>query len=288
MDTSNDNMLMQVRQEHADQISSLQQIMKELEESNRRLVASEALKSRFLSNIRNEINNPLTVVIGAAANMLRSEDPVLMRGQASLIYRESQLLSFQLENIFMAAELEAGELQPGLHPIAVDSLLQVVLDTFCTESDEKQLDIQLSTELSDEPFYCDEQMLRMVFCNMIHNAIKFSPEQKPVIINARVENQVLHLSVTDRGKGIPVESFDQVFDRFRQLDEGPCKTYQGHGLGLSITKALVEVLGGSINIQSVLEQGTSLVVEIPSGMDPGDAGMEHNEFFGEEDGLETF
>ena len=143
MEPLTDQELIKILQNHFARVSGLKELMAELEESNQKLVRSEALKSRFLSNIRNEINNPLAVVLGVATNMSLTNDPAALQEQAQLIRREAHQLSFQLENIFSAAELEAGEVAPSAHHLSVSSIIEQILDDFGAFMEEKQITVQL-------------------------------------------------------------------------------------------------------------------------------------------------
>ncbi|MBN2161691.1 MAG: HAMP domain-containing histidine kinase [Pontiellaceae bacterium] len=290
MEPLNDQELIQLLQQHFERVSGIHQVMDELKESNRKLMESEALKSRFLSNIRNEINNPLAAVLGVAANMANTADPDALKTQAALISREAHNLSFQLENIFSAAELEAGELIPTSHKVSVISIIQQVLDDFESLISEKELEVELSTSpnIEEKTVFSDERMLRTVFANLIHNAINFSNRTQPIYIRIEQDNRCLLFSVRDHGIGIAPQDQSLIFDRFRQLDEGRCKAHQGHGLGLSVTQAILEQMGGRIEIESKPGEGTCFSITIPYAAEGEDLGPEGNELLFMEEDTETF
>jgi signal transduction histidine kinase len=270
-------------------VEDLQQIALELEVVNRRLRESEALKGQFLSNIRNEINNPLAVIIGAAFNCMQASDPAQLQPLAQLIYKESQLLSFQLENIFAAAEMEAGDDRPSLTQVNIKSVINSQIDSFHLMAQEKELEINLSPQDDDLPFCTDEAKLKLVIANLIHNAIKFSGPRQTITISLHSTPSHLQLCVQDQGIGIAHDHFDYIFDRFRQIDEGRCKEYQGHGLGLAVVKAILDQLGGSITLKSAPGKGSAFIIQLPQASETTiiqDLGFDGNEvFFDDEDGI---
>jgi len=265
-------------------VSGLQQITTELEGVNRRLLESEDVKSRFLSNIRNEINNPMAVVIGASAHLMTIDNLDSAHLLGKMIYRESQNLNFQMENIFMAAELEAGDDSLTFLTVNIESIIEDVLDSLRDVVEEKQISIvrtyKEKEDADSHPFFrTDKQKIAVVLENLLHNAMKFCDENKSVTIDFSITPNGLMLAISDEGIGIAPEDHALVFDRFRQLDEGLLKGHAGQGLGLCITKAIVDVLGGTITIDSSLGEGASFIIQIPDCSAEEDADFDGKEEF---------
>ena len=275
-------------------MSSQDLVMKELEETNERLLESEAVKSKFLSNIRNEINNPLSGVMAAASCLENITDLSAAHQMAGLILKESEKLNFQMENIFLAAELEAGVCSPGCHRIDIKAIIGEIIESIQYAIEESGVSVEYTVnDVHAAEFFTDEQMLRSVVVNLLHNSIKFGTPGTRSHMELSFDGEFLTLVVTDHGRGIPKESQSQVFGRFRQVEEGPCKPYMGQGLGLSIVSSLLDLLGGTVKIESVLGEGTVVTVTIPTSSSSESIGLYGNELlfdedFTEEDGLETF
>lgn len=239
-----------------------------LEELNRKLVESEELKSSFLSNIRNEINNPLTSVMALSELLADGDgapDTETLKSIAGLIHRDAFSLNFQLRNVFAAAELEAGEAAPSFMNTDIESVLKDSIASLSGRAEDKKVKIEfaITEEVKAAAFRTDAEKLHRIFLNLLANAIEFSPEGGEVRASASLESGALVISVRDSGPGIDKKDHDAVFERFRQLESGATKHHAGHGLGLSIVKASVELLGGEIAVESAVGKGSVFVVRLP-------------------------
>jgi signal transduction histidine kinase len=258
-------------------VANLQAMTQNLEAVNEKLRQSESLKSDFLSNIRNEINNPLMSIMGMAKQIVdRKADADTTRTMAGTIYHEAFDLDFQLRNIFAAAEIEAGETTVSVAQVNVTALVRGLIAAFGHKAAEKRLTVEF--EPGEEPltFKTDPDKLQKALSNLLVNAIAFNREDKRVTVRAWREKARLNISIADEGLGIPETDRKKVFDRFVQLDTGIRKRHKGHGLGLSITKAVIEMLDGTVTLAgaegkgcvftvSIAELGTDRAVDVTSG-----------------------
>jgi signal transduction histidine kinase len=269
-------------------LNDLQVMTKKLEKLNKRLQESEAMKSNFLSNIRNEINNPLASIMGLSKQILSIDDiPEQVVSVANMIYAESFALDFQLMNIFLAAEIEAGESVLSISKVEIKTLLKHAIYSLAHRIEEKNVKVEVISDIKGKCiFNTDPEKLRAVLMNLLANAIEFSYDGQQVNINADMKDRQLNISVEDFGKGISKEDQNEIFDRFKQLEMGTRKSHRGHGLGLSITKALVELLDGNISFSSEPGKGCVFSTSIPeAAVEPGMEAYseEGNEFIFEED-----
>lgn len=270
----------------------LQELNKELQVVNKKLEESEALKSHFISNITNEIINPFTSIIGLAKHILsvNKEDWKTVISMVALIHSEAFTLDFQLRNIFVAAKIEAGEIYPEILNVDIRTLINNLLEAFRLEAKKKKLSLELELDdeikKGDEVFYfkTDPEKLKLVLSNLLSNAIKFSFEGQRIVIRIwKVQNN-LNISVQDFGTGITEENQKKIFDRFKRLDTGINSLNRGHGLGLSINKAILDLFNGKIEIQSKLGEGSTFIISIPeSSADVAGFSTDGNEFLFEEE-----
>jgi two-component system, OmpR family, phosphate regulon sensor histidine kinase PhoR len=249
-------------------------LLKQLKLLNRQLQAAEKMKTHFLSNIRNEINNPFGSILCLSENIIKLDasqfDTVI--SMASLIHREAFKLHFQLQNIFTAADLEAGEVT--LLPARVDvrSLIEHVLASFQSTILQKSLQVKVQEEPANGQwqiaetkllFRTDAGKLTLILSNLLANAISFSEQGETIEVTWSFQKDVLQILVADNGRGIKERNQDIIFNRFTQLDGTSTRQHGGHGLGLSVVKALLEMMEGCIIVNSEIRQGSVFVVTIP-------------------------
>ena len=260
-------------------LSDLREMTEKLELMNTKLQESEALKGHFLSNIRNEINNPLTSIMGLSQQCLCNQgESERCIATARMIYHEAFSLDFQLQNIFVAAELEAGEINPAYARVDVSTIIDRVVEALEYQINEKNILVRADRE-RPLVYSTDARMIRLILINLLGNAVEFGSEGGNVDISAKADNKKLELVVRDNGEGIPKEAQNSIFDRFRQLETGTTKSHRGHGLGLSIVRALVEMLGGTLKLKSDKGHGCSVTITLPHpDVDVQDVAREGNLF----------
>jgi signal transduction histidine kinase len=261
-------------------VANLRTMTQNLEAVNEKLRQSESLKTDFLSNIRNEINNPLTSIMGLTKQIVdKKSDADRAREIAGMIYHEAFDLDFQLRNIFAAAELEAGEIISSVALVDVAGLVRNQRAAFAHKAAEKKVSLNFQCVSPDGDgitFKTNPEWLQKVISNLLANAIEFCHEGKNVTLRVWLEGVRLNIAIADEGPGIPEADRKKVFDRFVQLDTGVRKRHKGHGLGLSIVKALVGMLNGSIVLAdnngngcvftvSLAEMETGGLVDVTSG-----------------------
>ena len=239
-------------------------LMKQLELVNKKLKESEVLKTNFLSNIRNEINNPLSSILGLSEKMMTIDQSGIL-SIAKMIHSEAFNLDYQLRNIFAAAELEAGETAINVSNVNLAGFIKSIIDTFKHRALEKKLTINFFDEMiEDQTFFkTDSEKLHLVLSNLIGNAIEYSRESSGLEIKARIYEKFLDISIQDFGIGINKSDQIRIFDRFIQLNTGIMKNHKGHGLGLSVTKEIIELLKGTISVSSESNKGSLVTISIP-------------------------
>jgi signal transduction histidine kinase len=240
-----------------------------LVEVNRKLEESEALKSHFISNICNELVNPFTSILALTENILDvdKENWKKVFTMVALIHSEVFHLDFQLKNIFAAAKLEAGELSPETSTVDINSLINNVIESFKYDARHKNLKIEYYSENKNADtkifFNTDSEKLNLVFSNLLSNAVKFSNTNGSITINSVRAFDKLIVEVKDYGIGISKENESVIFDRFKRIDSGINSINRGHGLGLSVNKAVLDILDGTISFTSKLNEGATFIVTIP-------------------------
>jgi signal transduction histidine kinase len=276
-------------------VKELKSLNDELKVVNKKLEESESLKSHFISNITNEIINPFTSILGLSRAILSvdKENWKKVVSMVALIHSEAFTLDFQFRNIFVAAKIEAGEIFPEILNVDIENVVESVLDLYKFEARRKKLQISFNFDIQKPPedvfsFKTDPEKFKLILANLLSNAINFSFEGGTIEITTKMDGSTLMLSVRDHGVGISKENQKIIFDRFKRLDSGINSLNRGHGLGLSVNKAIIEMLNGKIQIESELGKGACFTILIPeSEVTTSDFASEANETFFDSD-EETF
>ncbi len=255
-------------------LQDLSVVNRKLVDMNKKLEESETLKTNFLSNIRNEINNPLNAIIGLSLQMADIVKTQEVSKLVSMILSEAFNLDFQLRNIFIAAELEAGEALPNIEHVEVISVLTAVLENFSLHASDRQISLKSTLIGADEEgkifFPTDSEKLQVIMANLLANAIEYSKPGTDVTVLLEKSDKQLLLKVEDQGIGIDESDLGRIFNRFVQLDTGPARAHLGHGLGLSVVKSLLDLLQGRVEVTSKPGIGSTFTVIIPAADYPSD------------------
>ncbi|MEO9483697.1 MAG: HAMP domain-containing sensor histidine kinase [Ekhidna sp.] len=262
-----------------DKVSEEQRkVIKELATSNQKLLDAERMKSNFLSNIRNEINNPITSVLELSKRITEGTlDEKQTRKYADLIYSEAFNLDCQMRNIIAAAEIESGELGISLARISVYSIIFDTLNCFKHLIAKKNLRLEVNNSAEDS-FCTDPEKLELILRNLIANAIEFNNDSASIGIDVKQVDDQLIVSISDNGIGIDEEKRNYIYNRFQQLEEGVTKPHKGQGLGLSLVKSLLDLLGGTLEAETNSGGGSVFTVSIPQSNSQGPLSSDSNGF----------
>lgn len=249
-------------------LNELQLLNEELKTANNKLLESESLKSHFIANIANEIRNPLASILLHANNIMSTDkgDRKAIIQMTSYIHSEVFYLNFQFNNIFTAAKLEAGQVSPEIYTVNIPNLLKSTIESFKYEAIKKKIDIIINKGMiyeGDINFKTDPEKLKLILSNLLSNAIKYSYKNGKIDITCDIIKDNLKFSVQDYGEGISEENQKIIFDRFKCADSGINSINRGHGLGLSVNKALLEILSGDIEVKTELNKGTTFTINLP-------------------------
>ncbi len=227
-------------------------------------------KTEFLANMSHELRTPLNAIIGFSEII---EGEILGQAQGNSKYvgyardingAGNHLLSV-INDILDIAKIEAGQLDLREDVFETGDALEACVKMLADQANESGL--QLRREGPDRlpDLLADEKKFKQIVINLLSNAIKFTPEGGKVTLSAEIEGDgSLKLTVSDTGIGIPAEDLDKVMDAFAQIDSALSRKYPGTGLGLPISKALAELHGGSITMNSAPGDGTTVTVRFPA------------------------
>lgn len=226
---------------------------------------NDKLKTAFLHNISHEIRTPLNAIVGFTS-ILGEKDLSKDKQQAfiEIIMKSSDHLLSIINNIIEISNIEAGIVWVDETEVNLNNLIEDLYNQFNLVSERKNIQLKRFCDINNEEVIIrsDKTKLIQILANLLSNSLKFT-EKGIIIIGYRVEENNILFYVSDTGIGIPQNNFQKIFDRFFKVEESEYKLYEGTGIGLSICKAYVELLGGHIWLNSTVDEGTTFYFTIP-------------------------
>ena len=256
-------------------VSELEATKKKLEATTTDLMtaleaaaASSQAKSQFLATMSHELRTPLNAIIGFS-EILATE---LFGPMGNPRYRDyacdvresgSHLLSL-INDILDFSKVDAGHLQLDDENIALDQVIEESIRMVRQQASHQEINIAADIDVDLPMIHADHRRIRQVLLNLLSNATKFTPAGGHIIVAAHYDGEKILLSVEDTGIGIAHDDIPKALERFGQIDSALNRKYQGTGLGLPLSKRLIELHGGTLSIMSVLGEGTIVTAAFPA------------------------
>ena len=244
--------------------------MKELEANKYREV--DEIKTRFFTNISHEFRTPLTLILGPVEKLLsRWEDPDSRR-QLGVMKRNAVRLNRLVSQLLDLSKIEANKHSIRVSRHNLIPLLKALVLTFSSLAERKGVTLEFESDHEELFAYVERESLSKIINNLLSNAFKFSDAGAEIRVQVQTrdpctfsEEGCVAIIVSDTGIGIPPETLEHVFDRFYQVDGSQTREREGTGIGLALTKELVELHHGKISVESETGKGTCFTVRIPLG-----------------------
>jgi PAS domain S-box-containing protein len=231
-----------------------------------RLREHDRLKSAFVANMSHELRTPLNVIIGLCQLLARDPAMPLAPLQADALGRmgrNARSLLDMVNDMLEYSRLEAGQSALHIETLAVGELLEEVARLFETEAREKKIVLRVEVSESLGRVRTDRRKLSQVVSCLVSNALKFTSSGSVSVSAGEAEDDRWYMEVTDTGIGISSDALAYIFDRFRQVDDRLTRSYNGVGLGLAITRRIVELLEGEITVETKQNEGSRFRVTWP-------------------------
>lgn len=240
---------------HNEIVEGINKIAKELG-------SMEQLRQDFISNVSHEIQSPLTSIRGFAA-LLKNETLTVEQKDhyLGIIEAESKRLSALSDNLLKLSALETGGEPLSFQEFRLDKQMEEV--ALMLEPQWSAKHIAMEVELERLKLQGDEGLLSQVWVNLLHNAVKFTPEGGEIRVTLKSDQTNVYCQITDTGIGIAPEDQIHIFERFYKVDKSRERAIGGNGLGLSLVKKIVEMHDGQITPQSEVGKGTTFTVTLP-------------------------
>lgn len=224
------------------------------------------IKNDFVNNMTHELKTPLSTISVASEVLMKGAEKSGDKRQSKyskVIFDENQRMRKLVDKVLNIATLDRGYLAIEKEEIDIHKTVYDIVETFCFEACSKKVNIDYKLEATNPVLMADKLHLRNILNNLVDNAVKYSDSVPQLSILTDNSNGFLKINVADKGKGIPKESLQKVFEKFYRVPSGNVHNVKGFGLGLYYVKTMVESHGGKIEIDSVLNKGTSVSVYLP-------------------------
>ena len=227
----------------------------------------DQIKSRFFANISHEFRTPLTLIFGPAKDISESAEDVNIKKSAGIIQKNAAKLYGLVNQLLDLSKLEAGKMKLLTRKKNIIPLLKGLVLSFTSLAERKRIILKFDSKEEIINVYIDRDKIEKIINNILSNAFKFTPEGGEIDVKVLRLKSAVEIIVTDTGKGIPKERIGIIFDRFYQVDGSSTREGEGTGIGLALTKELVELHKGIISVESQEGEGTTFKIQIPLGKD---------------------
>lgn len=226
------------------------------------------VKNDFINNMTHEFKTPLST-ISLAVSMAREQvetpqsEKAKIQRYLGIIRDETQRLGGHVEKVLQMALLDRGEIKLKPTEVNIHDVIEKVLNNLGVQLEQREGEIELSFEATNELVEADELHLTNILTNLLDNANKYSPEAPHIAVGTYSDDSFVYVSVSDQGRGMTKEQQTKIFDPFYRVPTGNIHDVKGFGLGLSYVKKMVEAHGGAIEVESKLGKGSTFTVKLP-------------------------
>ena len=230
-----------------------------------REAAAEAAKSEFVSIVSHELRTPLTSIKTSLTLLMQGAAGTVspqMREFLEIALRNLERLIRLVDDLLDLSKIQSGHIVIELVPVSLKEAADRALEAVQGFAQEREVKLESGTSDDATLVVADADRLEQVFVNLLSNAIKFSPSQGRVLLRWRADGEFAVAEISDQGPGIPADQLETIFDKFRQLERSPTRTQGGAGLGLAISRPIVEQFGGALWAESEKGRGSSFFLRL--------------------------
>jgi len=230
---------------------------------SKRLQEIDKMKSRFFANISHEFRTPLTLILGPIKKLLSKSDDSGTTDELTMMQRNAKRLQRLINQLLDLSRIESGGMSLQITKTNMVELVYQYLQSFESLAKRNGIKLTFQSEQDLIPAFVDKDKFENILNNLLSNAFKFTESGGSISVSLLHKKESIHISISDTGIGIPQERIGNIFDRFYQVDDSQKREYEGTGIGLALTKELVELHHGQITVESELDKGTIFTIQLP-------------------------
>ncbi len=239
-----------------DKVKMDEAVLKEREEMDK-------MKSNFFANISHEFRTPLTLILGPIKQISERLKDNKTKNELNIAYNNAGKLLRLVNQLLDLSKVESGNMKLQAVPQNIVSVIKVLIISFSPYAERKKIKLKFDSTEEEIIAYIDKEKIEKIVTNILSNAFKFTPEGGIIELKLSNNLEYVNISIRDTGIGIPKEKISKIFDRFYQVDETNKKEYEGTGIGLALSKELIELHKGKIKIESTEGEGSIFTISIP-------------------------
>lgn len=245
----------------------------------------DKIKTEFFANISHELRTPLNVILASLQLMktkIESHKSCAFKSDIDKsivnIRNNGQRLLKLVNNLIDITKIDSGYISLNLKNGNIIDVIENITISVVEYAEVKGIEVVFDTEVEEVLMAYDEDKVERIILNLLSNAVKFGKENGNILVKTEIEEGNLLITVKDDGVGIPKDKLMVIFDRFIQVEESLIRSFEGSGIGLSLVRSLVEILGGDIVVQSKYGQGTTFTIYLPIKVIDSDKEVENRSF----------
>ena len=225
----------------------------------------EDIRKDFVANVSHELRTPISSIKGYAETILdgKVDNENTLKDFIGIIYQDSNRLANLIDDLLDLSRIESGKMKMEFEPLGIRSIVNRSVSVLEKSAKDKGISIKVDIPENLPKVSGDEKRLSQVFLNLLDNAIKYTPENGSIIVNAYPTGKFVQTDISDTGMGISEKDIPRIFERFYRVDKGRSRELGGTGLGLSIVKHIVGAHNGQVWVKSTLAQGATFSFTIP-------------------------
>ena len=252
---------------------SLKQALEVEHLEREKLKELDSMKSRFFANISHEFRTPLTLILGPLEKMKESASHEI-KNDLVMVQRNARRLQKLINQLLDLSKIESAKMKLQAHEVNLVKTVKGIVQSFESLAEQKKINLEFKSEKDVIPAYADLDKLEKILANLLSNAFKFTADGGSIIINMALKQSPqskgdggVLIQISDSGTGIAPDKLPRIFDRFYQEDGPYAGDQKGTGIGLALTKELVELHHGTIRVESMPGKGTTFTITLPLGSD---------------------